>query len=135
MSTLAHHPPNSQHQHSKSHSSDHNPRGVSSRVSGLYFASLPANSTCHSRDAVYRAVDDAFVHHVPEHVCRNPKKRTNNQRGIYFVHIIFIEQKFVETVRALGKFLWRVRLAYVKPPSHQQSDNREHYRRPGQSVK
>src|SRR5580658_7460006 len=135
MSTLAHHSPNSQHQHSEAHSADHHPCGITSRVPGLYFASLSPNFSRHTRHAVHRAVDHALVHHVPEHIRRNPKKRTNNQRRINLVHIIFIEQKLVETVRPLGKFLWRVRLTNVKPPSHKQSDNREHHRWPSQSVK
>src|ERR1700683_1556973 len=135
MSTLAHHSPNSQHQHSEPDRPDHHPSGITSRVPGLYFAGLPANFTRNSRNSVYRAVDYTFIHHVPEHIRRNPKERPDNRRAINFVHIIFVEQEFVETVRPLGKFLRRVWLAYINPPSHKQSDNRKHHRRPSQSVK
>src|ERR1700683_4160351 len=135
MSTLAHHPPNSQHQRSKAHSADHHPYGITSRVPGLYFASLPANFARHGRDTVHSSVDDALVHHVPEHVRRDPKERPDNHRTIDFVHIIFIEQKLVETVTPPGKFFGPGGVTNKNPQSHKQPDDRKHHRWPSQRVK
>src|SRR5271165_2674821 len=104
--------------------SDDYPYRVAASVAGLGVANGVAESGGAVGDAVDGAVDGFDVDDFPKDIFGEPDQRTNDGRGVEFVHVIFVEQRFVNGLQGFGELLGLAGLLQIEPEGGEQADGR-----------
>src|SRR5271169_6436665 len=113
---------------------EQNPSRITAQVAGL-------NSSQHAADAhgfrgcsvYHQAVDGPFVYNSPEDFFRTHSYRLHKNRIVDFIHVIFMNQGFVESVKAASDSAGYLGRLQIEPPGEQNAYRRERQRESHQS--
>src|SRR5712671_7219259 len=82
---------------------DYYPDRVAASVAGLGVAHAVADAGHALGDAVNGAIDGASVDGLPEDVGGEPEQRLDDEGGVNFVDVIFVQQSVVEAAHGFGE--------------------------------
>src|SRR5258708_2821572 len=103
-------------------SADDYPYGVATSVAGLRVTDGVADSGGSVSDSVDRAVDGVNVDDFPEDIFGEPDQRTNDCRGVEFVHVIFIAEGGVNPAQGFCQLFGFTGLSEVEPEGDEEAD-------------